>query len=299
MLPLDRFLHFRTRPLMLLAWACLLLVVLPACVDTGAVRDFAKLSASVAATKDVAQLGPESIERSIGFALEPDQAAALNQTLEDAKRNAERTIALQRVVVEYMKAIGHLADDELIGFDSELLALSDAAAGVGAFRDEQTAQATRSIAQLIARAATDAYRRGKLAEVITQADEPLQHVLQTLITLAERGSLGLLNDETAAAKLSYGLREAQAGDGLAEPPAKALRSLLSESRAEHEKAQAARREVVRAYAASLREVQAAHAMLAQDAANATGKELSAWLRPYLARIETLHTELADARIKAK
>lgn len=278
--------------------ACVLACVLAGCVDARAVRTFALQSAAVAQTGDVADLGPESVERSIELTADAAQAETLRSALSEAHRNAERTIALQKVVQAYMRALARLADDELIAFDAELLALTDAAAGVGIARDETVAASTRSVLNLLARAATDAYRRGKLAEVIVAADTPLSEILDALIQLAERGVIGLLEDESAKAESAFGVRAAEARSALPGPGAEAVARLVEDADRAHRRAQADRAALVRAYVAALREIKNAHAMLANDASASNGKELAAWLRPYLERIESLRAQIAEARLRA-
>ncbi|MBX3386724.1 MAG: hypothetical protein KF768_09150 [Phycisphaeraceae bacterium] len=272
----------------------LLAATLSACVNVTAVRDFALHAAAVTQDATVSRLGPESVERSLALAHASPSADALRETLEAARRDSARAQAIQRIVTEYFLSVARLADDQRIEFDSELLAFTDAAAGVGVLRNQRDAAATRSILNLIARAATDAHRRARLAEVIRTADEPLAHLLDALTELAERGTLSALDDESALAELAFGTTEREARDSLEPARANHTASTLRTLRREHARTQEARSAFLRAHVAALREIREAHALLARDAATTGPRELAAFLRPHLERLETLLTRMRAA-----
>jgi hypothetical protein len=173
---------FRAHPRRtLVLWIVLLALVSLAtgCADLQAIRQFAQSSTEAETYQAIANDYAAVPEREKYYSLTKFHASYDQQTKE---RNAQvqALLDIQRVITEYMKALGELAADELVSYDTSIDALAEQVKATKALDDAQI-QALGGITKLLARAVTDRYRQKKLNQVITEANTPLQTLIAAQI----------------------------------------------------------------------------------------------------------------------
>lgn len=170
-----------TRPTGFLFLFTAALLVLGGCTDLTAVQKFAAISADSAAYTGL-----------VGEYVAIQQQIARYAPREKARREAEEKskaraaqvpelLALHSTVTEYMQALGALAADDLVNYDEQIDGLGAQVASAK-FASQDTADAAGKVAKLIARAATDAWRRGEIRNLIGASNEPLQVVVGAMRT---------------------------------------------------------------------------------------------------------------------
>jgi hypothetical protein len=149
------------------------------CANLQAIRQFAQSSTDAETYKAIAN----------DYAAVPEQEkyysmakfhAYWDQQKKQRGAQVKDLLAIQKVIAEYMKALGELAADDLVSYDKSIDSL---AAGLKATKalDDTEIKAFGAITKLLARAAADGYRQKKLNEVITEANAPLQTLISAQI----------------------------------------------------------------------------------------------------------------------
>lgn len=123
--------------------------------------------------------------------------AAATKALNDANR----------IILDYLEALGKLAADDLTNFDKQLDGISSSLQnlpGLGTEEKKEAVDAGTAIAKFLFKAATDAYRREQLRLAVTTVDAPLQ----TLVTALNKAVIqhyinGVLNNEQIAVDNYY------------------------------------------------------------------------------------------------
>jgi hypothetical protein len=123
--------------------------------------------------------------------------AAATKALNDANR----------IILDYLEALGKLAADDLTNFDKQLDGISSSLQNLpklGTEEKKEAVDAGTAIAKFLFKAATDAYRREQLRLAVTTVDAPLQ----TLVTALNKAVIqhyinGVLNNEQIAVDNYY------------------------------------------------------------------------------------------------
>lgn len=265
-----------------------LLLVLGGCVNLEAVRQFAKTSAATADYQRIVADYATSPTRQKRYA--PARAhAALDA---EAARRAEQRRALssaQQVVVEYMSALGDLAADDLTDYSKQIEGLRASLDKVGvvgdgaALVDKKTAAAGVKIADVILEAMANGYRQAKLAEVIREANDPLQNVLAGLREIVTKDFERSLSNEAEAIRKPFEAVVSAAGTE-DESELKPIARILLEERLEQIEA---RRAQLTTYAAVLDKIAAGHADLLAGIGRFDSKDLQRRLKGYAKDLQTL------------
>jgi DNA-directed RNA polymerase subunit F len=203
-----------------------LLLAFAACSNLAAVREFAKTSA---ATADFAQIVTDyqlSPQRQLVYQL--DEATEHLRTIaETRKERAKRLLDCQKVVVDYMSALGDLAADELTSVDSEIDGLTKALEDAKVIGEadsrisKETASAAAAIAKVLARAALDGWRQGQVCKIVREVDPHLQVALTGMLEVLDKDLRGSLQNERVAIEKRFGAWAASAkanGDPDGAPP---------------------------------------------------------------------------------
>jgi hypothetical protein len=174
--------HYR-RTLLALASLLTFVLLVAGCANLQAIRQFAQSSTEAETYRAIANDYAEVQEREKYYSLTKLHA----EYDKDKKVRKDQTKALldiQKVIAEYMRALGELAADELVSYDKSISYLTE---GLKATKSIDTAQiqAFDAITKLLARAMTDMYRQKKLNQVITEANAPLQTLVSAQIKFVE------------------------------------------------------------------------------------------------------------------
>jgi hypothetical protein len=149
------------------------------------------------------------------------------------------------------------------------------------------AQAGASLAKLLAKAATDAYRQRQLQRFIVEANGDFQTVVEALAGIAERDFVASLENELAAIDKYYGAILAEADHT---PPQQAAIALVRERWQEKQDALAAKQTACRAYAQAMRKIGAAHQLLYEQRHHLSARQVQAAIARYSVDIQTLRAK---------
>ncbi len=152
------------------------LVVLAAsgCVSLGAVRDFASTSSDAVQYSHLVNAYAATPTRLKRY--EPQsQWPVLDRQATEREGQRERLLLRQKLIQDYMDALGQLAADDLVSYDNQLDALG-AAVKNAKFADQNEAAAFSAVSKLLVGAVTDRWRRGKVVSLIEQTEAPFQVV---------------------------------------------------------------------------------------------------------------------------
>lgn len=261
------------------------LVLLSACADLRAIRQFADRSAQAAQGTALREDYVQSLERQKRYQGRA-QLEELDRLAAERKKQQPGLAALQQGVEGYLKAVGALAADDVIVYDSSLDALATSLTGANWVSASQV-QAGASLAKLLAKAATDAYRQRQLKRLIAEANADFQIVVEALAGIAERDFVGSLENEGVAADKYYRAILAEAEHA---PPQQAAIALVRERWQEKQDALAAKQAACRAYAQALRKIGAAHQLLYDQRHHLSARQLHAAIARYAGDIQTLRAK---------
>ena len=262
-----------------------------ACAPPAAVRSYASASGEVAGRFPVLAADiPASCARAEGYrALAEDKEwwddgalAERCKTLNDA---APALLAANRALQQYLGALAAMADDRVVRFDPQLDALARAVVATNEFPRERV-EAVGGLTALLARAATDGYRRAQLRDAIAEANDDVQAITDGLVLVVDRAYLLTLHNERAALDRFYvkAIKE-----GRTEEPLTAL--LVLERRDDRLATLRDRRLAAQAYVSALRSVARGHRRLYESRERLNARELLAELADYAVAIETLAADI--------
>lgn len=200
----------RCRRIVVLQVMIAVLFCTTACVDTSAVKRFAAVSASAGdGFEAVAEDLPRSCERRERHLALADSQTVLsrirNQTENRCAEFAElsdRLVGANDVLVAYLKALGSLADDELVVYDGRIDDFADALDDTEMF-DADKVEAVQGIAGVLSNAVAGEWRRKQLKRAIEGANPDLQSLTESLRDVIEQDYLRLLDIEIEAARHYY------------------------------------------------------------------------------------------------
>lgn len=179
------------------------LFLLGGCVDLKAVRDFAKISSATADYQKIVSDYVESPERRKPY--EPERShPQLEQEIQARSNQKPKLEGVQKILVEYMSALGDLANDELPNVDQEIDGVGKAlekAKFVGdgdAQINKRTAEGAGTIAKILTKAVLDHWRQKELKSLINKTDDSLQEVLRGLREVVQKDFSQSLDIESEA-----------------------------------------------------------------------------------------------------
>ena len=195
--------HGRGPELRFIAFACLALIV-SGCANLTAIREFASTSSDAAQYSQLVVAYVDTPSRMKRY--EPvSQRATLDRQVGERMAQQERLLLRQKLIQEYMDALGQLAGDELTIYDKELDALGNAAK-TAKFVDQGEATAFAAVSKVLVLAVTDRWRRGKLVTLIEETDGPFQVVVGALVKVVEQDfAADIANEREALNKYYTGL----------------------------------------------------------------------------------------------
>jgi len=250
------------------AVACVVLVV-SGCVSLGAVRDFASTSSDAVQYSHLvnAYAGtPTRLKR-----YEPQsQWSELDRQATEREAQRERLLLRQKLIQEYMDALGQLAADDLASYDNQLDALG-AAVKNAKFADQNEAAAFSAVS-----------RRQRS---VTALKGPFQVVMGAMVSIVEKdfGS-DVANERVALDKYYTTLqREGRDPAGLA---------ALAEWREMREGQLRDREAAIGSYTTVLKTIAAGHHKLYESRHELSKPEIKAEIHTYTRRLKEASTAIA-------
>jgi len=216
---------------------------------------------------------------------EPEsQRPVLDQQIAERKGQQERLLLRQKLIQEYMDALGQLAGDELTVYDKELDALGNAAK-TAKFVDQGEATAFAAVSKVLVLAVTDRWRQGKLVTLIEETDGPFQVVVGALVKVVEQAfAADIANEREALNKYYTGLeRQGRDAAGLA---------ALAEWREVREGQIKGHEVAIRNYAVVLKTIAVGHHKLYESRHRLSRPEVQAEIHQYTKRLKEAFNALA-------
>jgi len=166
--------------------------VLAGCSSLEPVAEFGKNAGAIAGYPDVADDYAGILQRQRLYG--DCSPSVSDEKIAVRKRDAQRLWQAQKVLESYARALGALADGDLINYDSQIDALNKS---IGEARLATSAETGiyAKIAKLGFELATDLYRRNKIRQLITTYNPAIQKATSNLIIIVEDGYLTALKDE--------------------------------------------------------------------------------------------------------
>jgi hypothetical protein len=180
------------------------------CVDTSAVKRFAAVSATAGDQfEQVADDLPASCFRQHSYFALADSQIILDDIREQAEADCDEYSALARrltgankVLVNYLKALGKLAEDKLVVYDKRIDDFADALDDTGMF-DSEKIKAVQGLSSVLTNAVAGEWRRKELKRAIEEANPDLQVLVDLLSGVIDEDYARLLDVESEAAKHYY------------------------------------------------------------------------------------------------
>jgi hypothetical protein len=271
--------------LVVVAWVVL---TVSGCVSLGAVRDFASTSSDAVQYSHLvsAYAGtPARLKR-----YEPQsQWPVLDRQTTEREAQRERLLLRQKLIQEYMDALGQLAADDLVSYDlvsddNQLDALGNAVKNAK-FDDQSEAAAFSAVSKLLVGAVTDRWRRGKVVSLIEQTEAPFQVVMEAMITIVGTDFGSDVANERVALDKYYGTLQREGKDpaGLA---------ALAEWREMREAQLRDRDSAIASYTTVLKTIAAGHHKLYESRHELSKPEIKAEIHRYTRRLKEASTAIA-------
>jgi hypothetical protein len=264
------------------------------CANLGAVKDFASLSADGAAYTALSDDYIGSPERTMRHTLRKDEAQRAKLTAQGKTREAQR-VQLQlyhQTLADYMDALGALAADEVTSYDGQIGPLADAAARNGVIASDK-AGLVKSLGNLLADAATNAYRQRELNQLIARGNTPLQGVIADMVRLMASFDSAIADEAEMYEAYYEDLMHLAARN---EPvAAELLWSQRGATLAGFEQ----RRQAIPPYIETLKTIGAAHQALYDHRDKIAEKEVLVQLKRYTRQIRTTYKLARAARSNAQ
>jgi rubrerythrin len=211
----------------------------------------------------------------------------------DCKTEQEASKAIltvSNVLDEYAVALGALAADELVSYDTDIDAMTTEIKGLKVKGlEENKVDAVGSLAKLISKAATSAYQQQQVGNFIRESDTSITTVTETLSSIIEKNYSTAIEMEISAWEDGYKRVERAART---EKPLEweAYSKAQWKDRAELD----AKLNAVKDLAKNIREIGSTHTKLKKDAEKLTGKEVAAFVRSFVEEAKPVIKEVQDA-----
>jgi hypothetical protein len=165
---------------------------LSGCSSLEPVAEFGKNASAIAGYPDVADDYPAILQRQRSYG---DKSQAVSdEKIATRKRDAKRLRDAQKVLEAYARALGALAANDLISYDTEIDALNKGIVDAKLATSDQT-DVYAKVAKFGFELVTDIYRRDKIRKLITTYNPAIQKATRNLITIVHDGYLMSLKDE--------------------------------------------------------------------------------------------------------
>lgn len=262
----------------------MLLILAAGCANLGAIRSFAERSSDIAGYTKLVNYYVDAPQEMARYrpAGAPQPSAEMEQA---RKKQKQALMARHKIIQTYMDALGQLAADEVVVYDKEVTALGNALKG-NQFMDQTQAAAFTALGKLVARAATDAWRQGKLKEIIREGNAPVQALVKGMQTVVEKGYAGEMENLAIAIGKYYGTINTQSSDP-------AGKQALLEWRDSHLAVIATRHQEAQIYAQALGRIAAGHQELYDNLDRLDAKDVLGQMKLYAKYLRDAKSALAS------
>jgi hypothetical protein len=254
----------------------MLLLALGACTNLTAVSDFARLGSNVTASAAAIDGYPAAASEQARMAPAATAAARKEQAAKAVDQTKVADLGMQTLSL-YLSTLARLADGKLVNVQSS-------APGIGASltslarMNATVADPATAVINLLLAAPLDAWRRKAVANLIDQANQPVQKLGTALADFA-RVTAFTYDQDISQANIYYRNLGARSHDP-------EVREMLDEWRVLHIADYARARDQAKAAEAVLRKIVQGQAELQAHRNRLTGAELKALLTQYVDEIAT-------------
>ena len=247
--------RFSHRPLLAVGLLAIALIT-TGCTSLKPIADFGKNASVLAGYPAVAQDYPLSLIRQRLYGQTGSSVSSEN--IAQRKRDATRLLEAQQVLQAYGHALGALAADDLVAYDTEIAAL-DRSLRAGNFVTARAVASSAPAAKIGFRILTGLYRRSKIKQLITTYNPSVQAATAQLVEIVEAGYLTGLSGEVG---MFTQLVAGRAKLAVAEPGMDGLPQLINVLADEYEQGLESKAANARAFVAGLRKFGQGHQYLA-------------------------------------
>lgn len=267
---------------------CLLLVgsltVLSGCVSMQAVKDYSTYSRTT-----IESVTPVAKDFH-GSCLRANSYKPFSQYRKcDSEREASKAIlSVASVLDAYGAALGALASDELVDYNTDVNKLTDEVKKLGTI-DAQQIDAIGKLSSVLANAATSAYQQKEVVKFIQAGDESVGSVADSLAELVEKHYAQVISLELTAWEDAYKRVER------VERECKPLEwEAYSKTQWQQRSDLQTKLSATKALAKSIRGIGQTHHKLKQDAEKITGKEVYASVRTFVDATKPVIKDVQEA-----
>lgn len=262
--------------------------LLAGCANLGEIREFGKLSSASAGYTNLTEdyLNAPDRQKKYLMVSETEAKAKLEASAKERKKQSEKLKLYHKAIETYMKAIADLAGDQVTAYDKELGDLVDSATKASLIEKDK-ANWLKTIAGVLADAATNYYRQKKLSDVIELANAPLQNILQDLEKIMDGYSASIdlekrYFDSYYRQLLVMAKEKVSKGSNIMKEPVAA--QLLTDTRNAQEPLFETRKKAVKVYKESLKTIAVAHQKLYDNRNNLSSDNVLSTIKDYSKKI---------------
>jgi hypothetical protein len=260
------------------------LVATQGCVNLGAIRDFAAISSASVRYRALVDDYVAAPERLARYAPE-GKSDDYSKRAADRKQQESGFLLMQVTVQAYMDSLGNLAADDVVDYSKEYGDLGGAISKAK-FASKQDADSLTTIANVLTKAATDAWRQKKLRGLIEGTNDSLQQVIASMQLVMHAFELDVSIEQTAAESYYKGLYK-RSHDAAGIAAAREWAGVRSEEIA-------ARQEAIANYSTVLTKIGQGHQHL-YDHRNDLDKDTLAQIKSYAQELKKAYKALQDLR----
>jgi hypothetical protein len=267
----------------------LCVLLLSGCVNLSEVQKFSSISVQSADFTTLTNDYVATYRRTLAYdprGESPDAPLKIKKR----QQQVEELLKIQKVLSSYMQALGDLSANKTVDFSTQTKDLINSINKVGLVSSNDI-KATQSLAQTLAQAVADAYRRVELARIIRASNADVQTLIGTLKTFIGRAYSGDLAIELIATQDTY---DAILHNTNTSGPNSAD-LLLKEQLAQQLDSINAKQQAAKTYSTLLDKIAKAHQTLYDDSSSGINAHALQDLATYTEQLEPLLTQVLTLR----
>lgn len=263
----------------------IIVLLLSGCASMEAVQKYASSTQStIESVKPVAKDFYASCRRTNSF-----KPLSSHSECETEQKASKAILQVANVLDEYAVALGSLAADELVSYDTDINVMTKEIKDlkVKGLEDDKV-DAIGGLAKFIAKAATTAYQQKQVAQFIKESNDSVMNVSKALADIIEENYSQAITLEISAWEDRYKIVEKVART---EKPLEweTYSKAQWKDRVELE----AKLNAVKNLSKNIREIGATHAKLKKDADKLTSKEVAAFVQNFIKEAKPVIKEIQD------
>ena len=157
---------------------CVLCAILltTSCTNLKAVREWSQTSLEATQYNQIVATYTDTPQRLKRY--HPETSINYDEVTKTRKKQGEEITRILSVVSDYMSALATLSSDNTFDYSKDVKSVTDGIKGLGTGIPDAQLGAVGSIVTLLGNAASQAYQARQVANVIEQANDPLQTILK-------------------------------------------------------------------------------------------------------------------------